>query len=563
MPTDIKKNENNELLQLLHGLICNWEYEIVEFKQANNNFKQSEIGEYFSAISNEANLKGLQHGWLVFGVDNETKEIVNTTYRDTQGLETLKHEIAQNTTGAITFTDVYEVYDGSNRVIMFKIPAAIASIPTAWKGRWYGRDGESLVPLSLEELERLRGHARHDWSGRIIKGSSIKHLDKQAIAEARKGYKEKQNRDHVSAEVDAMSDEEFLLKLRLIVDGKLTYAAMILLGNPEYDNMLDSPAQIMWRLYDSSEMVTDYQEFRMPYILVVDKVFDKVRNLTYRYIPNRKSLKTENILRYDNDLQRELLHNSIAHMDYTQGGRIYVDEYEDYFLVQNPGTFIPGEVLPILYPWYNAPYYRNPLLAEAMTQINMIDTVSMGIRKVYKIQQERLFPMPDYFFMKPDKVVVRVYGKTLDENYMRMLYDHPEFDIKTVYLLDQVQKRQPLTKEQYKHLRSLGTIEGKAPNVYVSALVAEMIDERVQYTKNKAMDDKYYMDMIVQYLRQWEKGKKRDFLNLLSDKFPDILDASQKENKIKYYLKVLRKKEIIDYVNGNPRTGVWVLGKNG
>jgi len=316
----------------------------------------------------------------------------------------------------------------------------------------------------------------------------------------------------------------------------------------------------MWRLYGSDNMVKDYMEFNIPFITVVDRVYAKVRNLTYRYIPNRRSLQTYDIPKYDTNLQRELLYNSIAHMDYTQGGRIYVDEYEDYLLVQNPGTFLPGDVTTVLQPWYTSPYYRNQLLAESMTSFNMIDTVAMGIRKVFRIQQQRLFPMPDYFFMKPDKVVVRVYGKTLDENYMRMLYDHPEFDIETVYLLDQVQKKLPLEKEQYKTLHNIGVIEGKAPNVYVSLAVAEITDERAQYTKNKAMDDKYYMDLIINYLQQFGSGTKTDFIKLLSDKLSDVLNDKQKENKVKYYLKVLRKKDIIIYTNGNHRAGVWVLG---
>jgi ATP-dependent DNA helicase RecG len=131
------KEINCDLLLILYGLIENWENEVVEFKQASNNYKQDEIGQYFSAISNEANLKGLQYGWLVFGVHNKTKEIVGTDYRNTRGLETLKHEIAQNTTGGITFIDIFEVYDGkddnAHRVIMFKIPAAVTAVPTAWK----------------------------------------------------------------------------------------------------------------------------------------------------------------------------------------------------------------------------------------------------------------------------------------------------------------------------------------------------------------------------------------------------------------------------------------------
>ena len=107
---DIDRNLNNEMLQILHGLIRNWEHEVVEFKQATNDYDKDRIGRYFSTISNEANLKGLQYGWLTFGVHDKTREIINTNYREKSGLETLKHEIAQNITGGITFTDIFMVY---------------------------------------------------------------------------------------------------------------------------------------------------------------------------------------------------------------------------------------------------------------------------------------------------------------------------------------------------------------------------------------------------------------------------------------------------------------------
>ena len=550
------------MLEVLHGLIQNREHEVVEFKLASNDFDNDKIGRYFSAISNEANLKGLQYGWLIFGVDNKTRKIVNTNYREKHGLRTLIHEIAHSTTDGITFIDIFEVYDDDKRVVMFKIPASVISVPTAWKGHWYGRDGESLVALSTEELERLRGQARYDWSRQIIENSGIHNLDADAIRTARDNYKEKYNREHIHKEVDNMSDEEFLSKLKLIVDGKLTNAAMVLLGNPDHDDIIGTPVRIMWRLYNSGEIVKDYEEFKIPYISVVDKVYDKVRNLTYRYIPNRRSLKTFDIPKYDINLQRELLNNSIAHMDYTQGGRIYVDEYEDSIIVQNPGTFLPGNVLNVLQPWYTAPYYKNLLLAETMASFNMIDTVAMGIRRVFKIQQERLFPMPDYFFMKPDKVVVQLFGKTIDENYMRVLFDFPEFDLETVYLLDRVQKREPLNKEQYKKLRNLKVIEGKAPNIYVSAMIADITNERTQYTKNKAMDDDFYKELIIKYLQQWGKGKRNDFIKLLKEKLPDTLSDEQKVNKVRNLLMSMSKKEIIERTEGNHLTGSWVLTKH-
>jgi len=557
--TEININTNNELLETLHGLIAHWEHEVVEFKQASKEYSREKIGQYFSAISNEANLKGYQYGWLVFGVENNERKIVGTNYRDSKGLDVLKHEIASNTTNGITFLEIYEIYEDNNRVIMFKIPAAVPAIPTAWNGHYYGRNGESLSPLSLDELDRLRVQVRRDWSSEIIDNSSINMLDKEAITIARNSYKAKQNREHIVSEIDTMSDEAFLTKLRLLVDGKLTNAAMVLLGNPFYDNLIGTTVRVMWRLYGSDSIVKDYFEFNIPYITVVDRVYAKMRNLTYRYMPDRRSLNTIEISKYDVNLQRELLFNSIAHMDYTQGSRIYVDEYEDYFLIQNPGTFLPGNVPTVLQPWYISPYYKNQLLAESMTYFNMIDTVAMGIRRVFRIQQERLFPMPDYFFMKPDKVVVKIYGKTINDNYMHLLHDYPNFDMELVYLLDQVQKGLTLERSQYKRLHEIGVIEGRSPNVYISSYISEIINEKVQYIKNRGQNDQYYRQMIISYLERWGQGTKRDFLELLIEKFPDILSSKQKDDKVRTLLARLRRDGQIFNIAKSKRGAVWEL----
>jgi len=552
-------NQNTKLLQILHDLIRDWEYEVVEFKQATNSFSQHDIGKYFSAISNEANLKDLEHGWLVFGVNNDTKEIVDTTYRDTQGLNTLKHEIAQNTTGGITFVDIFEVYDKNNRIVMFKIPAAITSVPTAWKGFCYGRDGESLVPLSQEEQERFRRQIHREWSDQIVENLSLKHLDEDAILKAREGYKEKHNSEHINKETDSMTDEEFLTKLKLMVNGKLTNAAMILLGNTDYDNLLNVPISAMWRLHGANDIRKDYEEFRIPYITLADRMYAKFRNLNYRYMPDQTKLETKIILQYNEDLLKELMYNCIAHMDYMQGGRIYVDEFEDEILISNPGSFIPGDVRKVLKRGYSAPYYRNPLLTQAMMKINLIDSAQWGILKVYNTLRNQYFPMPDYDFNTPNQVSVTVYGKELDRNYTKLLFNRSDFDIDTIFLLDRVQKKLPLEKEQYKQLRQLCVIEGKIPNVYISLEVAEIVDSRAQYTKNKAMNNQYYRDLVIKHLQHFGSGTKDDFTKLLYDKLSDVLDDKQKESKVKYILTSMRNKGIIEHKDGNHRTGIWVL----
>ena len=150
---------NYERLLLLNNLIDKYEHELVEFKEANNDYDKEKIGKYVSAISNEANLKSQQFGWLIFGIRDKDRKVVGTNYREKSGLEKLKSEIADGTNG-ITFMEIYELFpmvdSEKKRIIMFKIPAAPTAIPTSWKGHFYARNFESLVPLSSDKYDEIR-----------------------------------------------------------------------------------------------------------------------------------------------------------------------------------------------------------------------------------------------------------------------------------------------------------------------------------------------------------------------------------------------------------------------
>ena len=61
---------------LLDQLIANWEDEVVEFKRGKDSYSSSDLGKYLSALANEANLRGKDRGWIVFGVDDKTRKVV-------------------------------------------------------------------------------------------------------------------------------------------------------------------------------------------------------------------------------------------------------------------------------------------------------------------------------------------------------------------------------------------------------------------------------------------------------------------------------------------------------
>jgi len=130
------------------------ETEWVEFKHAKTSFASDDLGKYFSALSNEASLKGQPCGWLVFGIEDGTHAVLGTQFRrESAKLHQLKQEVAPHTSG-LTFVEIHELVDP--RVLLFEIPAA-RDVPTPWKGHYYGRNGESLVGLSLSEMDRIRG----------------------------------------------------------------------------------------------------------------------------------------------------------------------------------------------------------------------------------------------------------------------------------------------------------------------------------------------------------------------------------------------------------------------
>jgi len=562
-----KSVKNIEYYEILENLMERWEYEIVEFKEAKSNYDTDKIGRYFSAISNEANLKHQQYGWLVFGVSekDKIKHVVGTSYKkgDQSVLERFKYEIARDTTNGMTFYEIIEIFpivSGKElRVLMFKIPAAATGIPTDWRTNYYERSGESLVPLKQYKIDAIRSQERKDWSKQVVENAKINHLDKTAIALAREKYKEKMNQEHISKEVDEMSDEQFLSKVKLVIDGKVTNAGMLLLGSSDYDYLLSSPPSIMWRLYGANGIDKDYEIFKIPFINVVDKVFAKVRNLTYRYMPNQLTLFPMETEQYNSWLIRELLNNCIAHTNYQLGGRIYVNEFEDKIKFTNPGDFIPQRIENVLEVSYNPPFYRNQLLAESMVAFHMIDTATLGIRRAYNIQKAKYFPMPDYNISSGTQVEVTVYGKTLDDNYMHILYDHQDLDLQTVFLLDRVQKGLPIEKEDVEKLRAAKLVEGRISSLFLSASASKSIDDGAGYIKNRGFDDKYYKDLIVEYLRQYTSASKKEIRNLLWDKLPNALSDNQKENKMRNLLTSMKKAELIDKDSDNQQKSRWVL----
>ncbi len=553
----------NELRKLLDQFLSlPAETEWIEFKEAKSNYDFGKIGKYFSALSNEANLKGRQDAWLIFGIEDKPRRIVGTRYRiKRQDLDNLKHEIASRTTKRITFTEIHELSLSEGRVLMFQIPAAPKGLPVAWEGHYYGREGRSLGALNIQEMEQIRSQSRgEDWSRSICPGAGIEDLDPAAIQKARTEYKQKN--PEKKRDVEEWDDLTFLNKAKLTRQGQITRTAVILLGREESEHFISpAVAQITWTLKDENNTekgYKDYEHFGPPFILNTQRVFGRVRNLRYRYLPDGTLFPIE-ITKYDLWVIREALQNCIAHQDYQLKGRINVVEYSDELVFTNVGTFLPGDVETVIRQDFPPEIYRNPFLAHAMVGLNMIDTIGGGIKKMFRTQMKRFFPLPDYDLTQPERVAVRIQGKVLNEAYTQLLINRPDMDLPTVMLLDKIQKGVRVSKEQHSFLKSKRLVEGRYPSLFLSSGIAAATREKAKYIRYRGFDDQYYKKMIIAFIENYGHASRNDVDTLLISKLPDALNDRQKRAKISNLLSAMSRRDGIIRNEGTNRKPKWVL----
>lgn len=538
-----------DYLSIYHSLITQVEHEVIEFKTAENQYDKDKLGKYFSALSNEANLRNIEFAWIVMGVDNNRKPVGTSFLMDEAKRQLLKHEIAVNTTYSLTFRDIEPIEVDGNRVLLFKIPAAPKNIVIKWKGIAYGRNGESLEPLSQDKIDEIRNQRPiDDWSAHVVEDATIKgDLDELALAKARIMYKKVHDRTPTEL-VDGWTVEEFLTHSGLLNKGKVKRAAMLLLGKSESAYKL-SPAvpQITWTLLNEEGRKIDYQHFTIPYIITVDEILGKIRNLTMREMPGG-TLFPEKLMQYDDFVIREVLHNAIAHQDYTLCQRINFMEAPDYLYYSNAGTFFPGTIEDALEVNKQQRFYRNECLCKGMVNFNMIDTVSSGIQTIFYKQKERHFPMPDYEINGDvPEVNVKIYGRVIDERYVELLKRETTLSLKECLWLDAVQKKRPITEDALTILRSKKLIEGRKPNFIISQVVAQKTKQVPDYTKQKGLDKKKLLAMLQQVVENaGEAGiKLNDIYEYMEVTLPVGKSMGAKKKSLTYLLTILKNEGVI------------------
>ena len=546
----------------------------VEFKS--NLSDPKAVGEYISALANSAALDGHDRAWLVWGIEDGTHAVKGTSFdpfhAKGEGNQSLVMWLQQMTSPRADFS-FHAALHPDGKVILLEIHPA-RSAPIAFHGTRFIRVDSHKVKLSDHADKEARLWealgVKEDWTGEIVSGASLDDLDPNAIDFARARFAEylirsepdTERHERIRAEAVNWDVPTFLNKAHVTKQGRITRAALLLLGRDESASYLaPADAKISWILRDADNKAVSSQHFGLPFLRTTEGVFRRIRNLQIEHMPDGSLFPTP-VSQYDPWVIREALHNCIAHQDYSLGGKVNVIEHPDRLVFTNLGSFLPPSVEWMLEHQSPPEHYRNQWLINGMVRLRMIDQIGSGIRRMYETQRERFFPLPDFVIdtdsMSKPRVEVAISGKILDTKYTQALMHAADLDLREVLLLDRVQKGQRLTAKEAKSLRAAGLIEGRAPNYLISSKVADWTAQKAKYIHNRGFDDGFYKKMVIEYLQKYDTASRKELNDLLMPKLPDVLDAVQKDHKIKNLLQVLRRARQIEN-KGTRGEPVWQL----
>ena len=364
---------------------CEWK----EMKNLRNSFANDPHKDVISYVSAISNMRG---GHLIIGVKDRTLEIVGT---DLAGVtfngqpattESATYKLIEqcpNLSSEELKIDEYITDDTNKRVWVINIPCHRPRRPVMAHKQVWQRIEDSIVPITEERMDAILSEPMcgQDWSAEIISNATIDDLDPKAIRLARDKFKELHPQR--VEEVDQWDDSTFLNKAHITRQGRITNAAIILLGREESSHFI-SPAvcQIRWQLKDGSDENKDFRILSIPMLLAVEEFEHLIRNANYTYTISG-NLFPESMNRYDVFTIREPLCNCIAHQDYSKRTRIEVIEHEDKSLLfRNYGEFLPSSVEDVVVHNFPESEYRNQFLVEAMRNVKMVETEGGGIRKL-------------------------------------------------------------------------------------------------------------------------------------------------------------------------------------
>ena len=473
------------------------ENEHLEFKEAKRNFHFETLVKYCAALANEGG------GKLVLGVtDRLPRRVVGS--RAFENLERTKAGLVEQLHIRI---DAEEIDHPQGRVLVFYMPARPIGTAIQYKGAYWMRAGEDLVPMTPDQLKRIFDEGVVDFSALTCPDATLSDLDPAAIAEFGSLWRRKSG----NASLETVS-------LKLLESQLLNYHKHQ--KNVRDDYAFLNAERALGRFLAQAEVVFEYRssatsvehqtrtEFREGFFLFKDDLWEEVnRRNDVQHI--QEGMFIRDIPTFSEQVVREAILNAVSHRDYRLPGSVFTRQFPRDLQLLSPGGFPPGiSEANILYR--QAP--RNRRVAEALTKCGLVERSGQGVDKMFRESILEGKSRPAYTGTDEYQVTLTVHGDIQNPKFVRFIEELSQeqseaFSIQDLQALDLAYRSQAIPAElgDLSRLVDRGVLErvgrGRGTRYILSRRFYKYLDEKGTYTRKRGLDRETNKELLLRHIK--------------------------------------------------------------
>jgi ATP-dependent DNA helicase RecG len=527
------------------------EDEHLEFKEAKTNFHFGTLVKYCIALANEGG------GKIILGVTDK----VPRTVVGSQAFQDLERTKAGLIERLRLRVDIEEIRHQDGRVLVFQVPSRPIGMPIQYEGAYWMRGGQDLVPMTPDVLQRIFAEAGPDFSAEMCGLARLDDLDPTAVDVLRRLWQRKSP----DQDIATRPMERLLADAELVVDGRLTYAALILLGKREALGRHLAQAEVVFE-YRSNEApgpAADRHEFRQGFLLVLDEIW-RLINLRNDLQHFQQRFFVWNVPTFNERVVREAVLNAVSHRDYRHGGSVFVRQYARRIEIVSPGGFPPGITPENILRQQNP---RNRRIAEVLAKCGLVERAGQGFDLIFRESIRQSKPLPDFSHTDAHFVWLTLHGEIQDPEFLRFLEEIGQermaaCSIDDFLVVDLVHREQAVPddlKSRVEHLLEQGIIErlgrGRGVRLLLSQRFYRRLGKAGVYTRKRGLDRETNKALLLRHLR--ESGDAGCPISKLQQVLP-----AQSRDQLKRLLSELRRERRVQLV-GERRGARWRVEEGG
>lgn len=485
----LKSSAEKSIDEILHYM----EGENVEFKEAKNSFEFDNLVKYACAI---ANCGG---GYIVLGVsDKRPRSIVGTNAfnqpeRARLGLVEQLH----------IKVDITIHQKDEKRILVFHIPSRPVGVPLKYKGTYWSRECDKLVPMSEDELRVIFAESGHDFSADICRDAQFDDLDDSAIENFRKRWITKSR----NSSLTNLSPKQLLDDCEAIIKGKITYAALILFGTREALGRLLGQSELVfeYRSNEASGPAQFREEFRQGFFTFYDKLWELI-NLRNDKQHFQDGLFVLDVPTFEERIVREAILNAVSHRDYQLGGSVFIRQYPRKLVIDSPGGLPPDITVENILDRQSP---RNRRIADIFAKCGLVERSGQGMNLMYELSIKNSKLLPDLKGTDRYHVTLTLDGQIQDPKLLQMmekigqetLESFSTHDFLIVDLVHREMTVPAVLRDRLPRLIDLGIIERISRNRFILGKQYYRITGKAGvYTRKKGLDRETCKALILKHV---------------------------------------------------------------